>query len=81
LRLLKADPIRAREALLASMGRLVLTPTTDGYRLTGAFNLTIALYTKTPEVSTSEVSGKSGSGGRICATYKVFEEVSIRPVV
>ena len=48
LRLLETDPVRARQELVAFMPPFVLTPTPEGYRATGAFDMNVLLNAKPP---------------------------------
>jgi hypothetical protein len=82
LRLIEADPARARQELLAFVAPLVLTPTPEGYKVTGALNMTIALVRgaqklETPEGSASGVSGLNGSGGELVDLPETFWPVTM----
>jgi hypothetical protein len=59
LELLEADPARARELLARHMPPLVLTPEGRSYRMTGGFNLSVALDEGAgdPESMISRVGG------------------------
>ncbi len=73
LELLEADPGRARELLARHMPPLVLTPEGRSYRMTGGFNLSVALD-ETAEDGAAD--GPESMIGRVGGTGIVPESCS-----
>lgn len=69
LETLEGNPVRGRELLAKHLGPVVMTPERQGperwYKVTGAFNLSVALKGSTPASDETGVEVKCSSGGRI----------------